>query len=147
MTMKIRKATRNDIPYLVSIYNKTFKNTIFSPKKYYKKHIDKGKAEVIEINGKIAGAYIWDINRMKNILKTDVSIRDRYLWLIQVMVDPEHQKQGLGRNLMLDYMMKKELPKRLVCEPQLVEWYKRFGFIVYQNFYHDGKDMYVMLLE
>ena len=147
--MIIRNGTRKDIPAIIYIYNRTFIDTIFSPRKYYKKYIDRNRLNVLTIDKKVIGVFIWDINRSDNILENKVSHTHRYHWGIQLMIDPDYQSKGYGSIMINDFLNTGtgSLQKRLICEPKLVDWYKRFGFRVYLKTKHDGNDIYVMLLE
>ena len=133
-----------DIAQIVDIYDQCFEDNIRNPIKYYKKYIQKGNVEVLCRNGVIYGVYVWEINRMKNIYDPKQIVGSRFLWLRQIMVDPKHQGHGLGRQMMLDYMMKDRLQNRLVCEQDLVEWYERFGFLCDQVVYHNKKELILM---
>jgi len=140
----MREAVMGDLKQILYIYHATFNDTIRNPEKYYKKYIKQGNVMVLDKNGIIYGAYVWEINRMRNIFNSKSLCGSRFLWLRQVMVDPEHQGHGLGRMLMLDFMMKSNYQMRLVCEQHLVEWYKRFSFLCDQVCYHNKKELYLM---
>lgn len=142
--MHIRKATLDDIAQIIGIYNETFVDTLRNPMKYYRKYIQKDNVFVLSNDVLVCGAYVFEINRMENIHGKGIS-KQRFLWLRQVMVEPKHQGNGFGGQLMLDYMMKADMQKRLICEPKLVNWYKRFGFIDYQRFEYRKKRMHLMI--
>jgi N-acetylglutamate synthase-like GNAT family acetyltransferase len=143
--MKIRKATMDDVPQVLYLYYHTFIDTIRNPLKYYKIYIKKGNVMIMENNGMMYGAYVWEINRMKNIYDSKQVSGNRFLWLRQVMVDPKHQGHGLGTQLMLDFMKKADVQKRLVCEQDLVEWYERIGFLCEQIVYHKEIKLSLMI--
>lgn len=144
--MNMRDAVMEDLPLIVGIYGETFVDTLRNPMKYYKKYIKNGNVVVMAKNGIIYGAYVFEINRMKNIYDSKQIDRKRYLWLRQVMVDPKYQGHGLGTQLMADFMMKADVQKRLVCEQELVEWYEIFGFLCEQVIIHKKKELTLMIM-
>jgi len=142
----IRIATEQDMDSILNIYDATFKDTVFLPRKYYQKHISRKEVKVLEINHQIVGAYVFEINRLENLLTNRVCRDKRIKWLRQVMVDSTHQNRGYGAILMKEFIDTKQGYYRLICEQHMIEWYIRFGFRIIEEFPHNNKHLYTMEL-
>ena len=140
----IRLATLNDLEDVVRIHEATI-NNMKNPYKLFKIIIKKGNCYVYA-DPKVRGAITFDINRMPNPYDKGYG-RQKFFWLDQLIIDPVYQGKGLGSKLMLYMIQKSTLQKRFVCNVDLIDWYKRFGFVVYQIVTINKRDQAIMLLE
>lgn len=142
--MIIRKATLDDLGSVVRIYKATL-NKMVNPHKIFKIYIKKGNCFVIE-DTEIRGAMTFEINRMLSPYSKEYG-KQKYLWLEQLVIDPEYQGQGLGSKLMEHTIKQSDLQKRFVCDVYLAEYYKRFGFIVYRIVSINKREQALMISE
>ncbi|MCK4544178.1 GNAT family N-acetyltransferase [candidate division WOR-3 bacterium] len=140
----IRLATLNDLDEVVRIHKATI-NNMKNPYKLFKIIIKKGNCYVYA-DPEVRGAITFDINRMQNPYNKDYG-RQKIFWLDQLIIDPTHQGKGLGSKLMVYMIQKSTLQKRFVCNLDLIEYYKGFGFIVHDIVTINQRDQAIMLLE
>ncbi len=141
--MIIRKGTLADLESIVRIYKATLNNMV-NPHKMFKIYINKGYCFIIE-DTEVRGTMTFDISRMFNPYEKGHG-REKYLWLEQLVIEPTYQGQGLGGRLVKYTINQFTLETRLCCNTDMVEWYKRFGFIVYQIVSINKRNQSIMIL-
>ena len=150
----MRRAMIKDIETLVKLYNKTIvttekKNAYRFTNRFIKRNVLDNDVFLKEVDGKIVGAYISEKNKfgdpyVKNRIPYNV------YWLNQLMVFPEYQKQGYGKELMNHYLESgsghKVTSCKLVCRDNLLKYYKRLGFKVVDKgrMKRSERDHYIM---
>lgn len=141
--IEMRIANSNDTKEIVKLYKRTIGTGKF-PKIYVSRYIAKQQIKVHK-QVTVLGAYIWDINRLKNPYSYERrSRKDKIVWLEQIMVQPECQGLGIGKYMMEDFLNIEGTEFRLVCKPQLKEFYEIFGFEVEQEILKDGEVQLLM---
>ena len=140
----IRLATLNDLEDIVRIHKATI-NNMNNPYKLFKIIIKKGNCYVYA-DPEVHGAITVDINRMPNPYDNGYG-RQRFFWMDQLIIDPTHQGKGLGSKLMWHTIQQSTLQKRFVCNLDLVEYYKKFGFVVHKIVTINQREQAIMLLE
>lgn len=138
----IRKATLNDLEEVVRIYKATL-NKMNNPYKIFKIYIKKGNCFVYA-DPDVRGAITFDVNRLFSPYSHEYG-KDKILWLEQLVIDPNYQRQGLGSKLMFHTINHSPLQKRFVCNVDLIDWYSRFGFIAYQIVTINKREQAIML--
>ena len=142
--MNIRTGTLDDLEAIVTIYKQTLNNMV-NPHKIFKIYIKKGNCFVIE-DEEVRGAMTFDINRMYNSYETKYG-KDKFFWLEQLVVEPNYQGKGLGSKLMEYTIKQTNLQIRMICNIDKIEWYKRFGYVVYQTVMKNNREQAIMILE
>jgi len=148
MDIKLKKASIEDISTIISIENKLVGIKTFSPMTTE----EEWKEEFAKVNQKI---YL--------ILKDEIVVGDtsyekkpdRSVYLSGLAINPEFQKQGIGREVMRLIMEElKDVNKvYLVTHPEnsgAVKLYLSFGFVIKSwkdNYYGDGEPRIELIRE
>ena len=142
--MTIRIAVKKDLKSITNLYKQTIKDELFKfPTIYINRHIQRHQIIILEKNGNLVGCYIWKVNKIKNPISMKRS-KNAIVWLEQIMVFPEHQGNGFGKEIMDNYLKIKSKEYRLVCKENLIEFYKKFGFVVVETIISDKQQKVIM---
>lgn len=150
----MRRAMIKDIETLSILYRETIvkteeKSAYRFINKFIKKNVLSNDVFVKELNGKIIGAYISEKNKFGDPY-TKNKIPYTVYWLNQLMVFPEYQKHGYGKELMEHYFITglehKATSCKLVCRDNLLKYYKRLGFKIVDKgrMKRSERDHYIM---
>jgi len=143
-----------DIETLALLYKETIvrteeKSAYRFVNRFIKRNVLDNDVFVKELNGKIIGAYISEKNKfgdpyVKNKIPYDI------YWLNQLMVFPEYQKQGYGKEMMEHYLASGvehgAKSYKLVCRNNLIKYYKRLNFKIVDKgrMKRSERDHYIM---
>ena len=144
INMGLRLATDNDLKEITNLYKITIKYKFFNiPRIYINRMIQRKQVIIFGYDNKILGCYIWKINKLlhPNIIKRG---KDNVAWLEQIMVYPEHQREGIGNILMEHYLSHNVKVFRLICKEQLIDYYKRYEFTVVETIISDKQQKVIM---
>jgi len=156
----IRKATFNDLPYILKIIKKCtnhmIKNEIFQwnenypSKKFFNNDIKKNNLYLIENNQRIIGCVMK--SRVESLVYKNVNWKTenkKNLYVHRLAVDPKYQGRGFGIKLMdfiEEYALKKDfLSIRLDTfskNKRNIKFYKARGYIKIENIYFPNQSIY-----
>ena len=148
----IREATRDDIPEVVHI------NRVCLPENYpayffLQLHSNYSKAFLVaEKDGKVVGYIMCRLEHGKSHFGFRIIKRGH---VVSIAVLPEHRKQGIGKNLMLnaekalkDYGAKEIILEVRVSNIPAINLYEKLEYEkvkVLKGYYSDGEDAYLMV--
>jgi N-acetylglutamate synthase-like GNAT family acetyltransferase len=141
--MIIRNAVEEDVRTLVRLYMNTINSSPLVTTYIKRSIIAKTTFVLTNNDGEILGMYIYSLNRLTNPYEHARSSKI-FCWLEQICVWPNLQGIGYGTTLMKHYLEIPTIENRLVCLPDLEEYYKKFGFKRDKTIEHDDRTQLIM---
>lgn len=152
----MRRAIIKDVDVLVKLYKKTIvvtekKDAYRFVNSFIKKNVLNNDVFVKELDGKIIGGFIAEKNKFGNPYTKSITPYTVY-WLNQLMVFPEYQKKGYGKEIMRQFFVTglehNTKSFKLVCRDNLTKYYKRLGFRIVDKgrMKRSERDHYIMEL-
>jgi GNAT superfamily N-acetyltransferase len=116
--MTFRKMQRTDIPPGLSLCRSAGWNQLARDWEIFLMLDPQGQGVCINDDGNVVGTF------------TTIRYEDHFAWIGMVLVDPSHQRKGIGLNLLLEasYVLKNESCVKLDATPAGREVYVKLGF-------------------
>ena len=139
----VRTGNKQDIDDLIELFRSTIDRNKRALRSYFRRYVVRENCRVID-NVNVIGAYVYTISKYSQPYEKKFTIGRRYVWLDQIMIKPEMQGYGYGRILMEDFLSIPAEEHRLICKPELIKFYKIFGFSVVTEIVHSGEVNVIM---
>ena len=124
-----KNLSKSEINQICKLKNTQWKHTLVSQINWFKKFVKKNDIHNFVINKKKIVGYTFLRKRTLFIKKN--FIKKNYLYFDTLIINKDFRNLGLGKKVMIlnsKIIRRNKLPSFLVCEKNLMKFYKKFGW-------------------